>query len=261
MGFFEKFSATLGFGKTPKQAAPDVQTRLPDRVDRSQPFDKAEGTSPASVTKKEWFGSSQSDPRHSAYETYLERYGSLKNSPGSAGEKRKFLETKINVMRDGILSGHLSAGQTIEALVNLERQWETFVDAATLQRAVNLIGEIVEIGRTIDEIAQKTEGKLKESETISFENRLRVYLAKDTETQQFNDALGATHYVVDSEAYRAWFQSTDTQKKLWEQFSKIEQEQLLNAGIRFQKGADMLRECLASLLPQNQKKFTKRKIA
>ena len=259
MGFFEKFGTALGFGETPKQAAKDVQERMHDRVDRSQPFDEVEGPAHTSVTEEEWFGSG-SDPRYSEYETYLEGHRSLKEAPGSPREKQRFLETKINIMRDGILSGHPGNGQTLEMLVDMERQWEDFADAAALQKSADLIGEIVEIGRTIDEIAQTTGGKLKESEVVSFEDRLRVYLAKDAETRQFNNALDAAGYAVESEAYHAWLQSTDEQRGLWKQFSKTEQEQLLNTGIHFQRGADMLRECLVSL-PQKSQESKQGKVA
>jgi hypothetical protein len=52
-------------------------------------------------------------------------------------------------------------------------------------------------------------------------------------------------YDVGSEEYKNWLKNTEEQRALWGQFSKAEQENLMDAGIHFKRGADMLREVLA----------------
>jgi hypothetical protein len=243
MRFFEKMGAALGFGESVQKTAQAALERTHERAKQAEPFAEVEGPMHDSVGEEEWFYET-ADPRYGVYETYLESHRSLKEAPGSDWEKQRFLEMKIAILRDALATEQAKSGD-FTTLVDLIRQWEEFANMETIERGVDIVGEIIDLNRTIEGMSVDYQNEKKKQEAASFEERLRVYLAKDEETRQCNDELDAVGYDVRSAEYKNWLKSTEEQRALWGQFSKSEQENLMDAGIHFKRGADMLREALA----------------
>jgi hypothetical protein len=243
MRFFEKMGAALGFGESVQKTAQEALERTHERTKRAEPFAEVEGPVHDSVGEEEWFDET-ADPRYGVYETYLESHRSLKEAPGSDWEKQRFLEMKIAILRDALATEQAKPGD-FTTLIDLIRQWEEIANMEAVERGVDVVEEIIDISDMINDIEASNQIKKNEREAASFEERLRVYLAKDEETRRCNDALDAVGYDVGSEEYKNWLKNTEEQRALWGQFSKAEQENLMDAGIHFKRGADMLREVLA----------------